>query len=356
MVDSSWNTERILRLVSLAILVIACGQVVFPFVGALTWAAIIAVTVWPAFLWLTARLGDRPVVAASLCVVVLNVLLVLPFAALASTLGQAVPQLAQLLQDLAGSQLPPPPAWLVEVPAVGPILRDIWQAAATDIGSTVQRLVPGAERAGVWVLDQGFGIAVAVLEFFFAILISGVFLITADRSTDIVQRIVARLNISGGGALLDTIVTTVRSVSIGLVGTSAVQALIAAAGFVIFDVPAAAVLGFLTFFLSLVQLPTLLVWIPAAIWLYLSGPAAPAIGLTLWGFILVNPVDNFLRPWLISRGAKLPFALIFIGVIGGLLAWGMIGLFIGPTLLAIAYSLVRQWVGKTAAVGSPKSS
>ncbi|MEZ5564604.1 MAG: AI-2E family transporter [Gammaproteobacteria bacterium] len=183
------------------------------------------------------------------------------------------------------------------------------------------------------------------MEFLFAILIAGVFLITADRSSDLAERLVSRLNIGEQGRMIPLVVATVRSVSIGLVGTAAVQALVASLGFVIAGMPGVVVLGFATFMVALVQIPTVLVWLPAALWLYYSGETRSAIFLGIWGILLVNSVDNFLRPYLISRGAKLPFALILMGVLGGLLAWGVIGLFIGPTMLAVAYSLIRSWIG-----------
>jgi predicted PurR-regulated permease PerM len=209
----------------------------------------------------------------------------------------------------------------------------------------VTKALPAAEEAGVWALAQGANLLLALLEFLFAILIAGVLLLTADRSADLAERLVARLNIGEQGRIIPLVVGTVRSVSIGLVGTAAVQSLIAALGFFIADMPGVALLGFATFMLALVQLPTFLIWLPSAGWLYYSGETGSAIFLTVWGFALINTVDNFLRPWLISRGAKLPFALILMGVLGGLLAWGIIGLFIGPTLLAVAYSLVRSWIG-----------
>ena len=134
--------------------------------------------------------------------------------------------------------------------------------------------------------------------------------------------------------------------SIAVAGTAALQAILATLGFLMAGVPGVVLLGFLTFFLALVQLPTVLVWLPAVLWLYYQQQAGWALFMLIWGLVVVSAVDNFLRPYLISHGAKLPIALIFVGVIGGLLAWGMIGLFIGPTLLAIAYSLLRNWVGE----------
>jgi predicted PurR-regulated permease PerM len=340
-----WNTERIIRLVALAVLFIACIQIVFPFAGALTWAGIIAISVWPAFVWLSQRLGQRPVAAALLCTIALTALLVVPFAWMAASLGQAVPEVAKLIGDLAGRTLPAPPAWLVTVPAIGPVLDETWRAAAADIPGVIKSLAPEAERAGIWALSQGAGIALSVLEFLFAIVISGLLLVTADRASVFAERVTERLDI-GGGHLLATVVQTIRSVSIGIVGTAATQAMVAAAGFLVAGVPGVALLGLVTFLVALVQLPTMLVWAPAALWLYVDDRTTAAVGLALYGGLIINSVDNVLRPWIISRGARLPFALIFIGVIGGLLAWGIIGLFIGPTFLAVAYSLLVAWLGE----------
>lgn len=343
--SQAWTTERIVRLVGLGLLTIACLQIILPFLGAITWAAIIAITIWPAFVWLSARLGNRPALAAGLCSLALFLVLVVPFAILTATLGQAVPQVAAMLKELAVSIAPVPPPWVSDIPFVGGLIRDVWLNAVNDMSGVVARAMPAAEEAGVWALAQGANLALALLEFLFAILIAGVFLLTADRSADLAERLVARLNIGEQGRIIPLVVGTVRSVSIGLVGTAAVQSLVAALGFFIADMPGIALLGFATFMLALVQLPTFLIWLPSAGWLYYQGETGSAIFLGIWGLALINTVDNFLRPWLISRGAKLPFALILMGVLGGLLAWGIIGLFIGPTLLAVAYSLVRSWIG-----------
>jgi predicted PurR-regulated permease PerM len=341
----SWTTERIARLAGLVLLIAACLQIILPFLGALTWAAIIAITVWPAFVWLSGRLGERPVLAAGLCSLGLFVVLVLPFGILTATLGQAVPQVAAMFKQLAGSMDPEPPQWLSDLPLVGELLRGLWHTAVTDMSGLVTKALPAAEEAGVWALAQGANLALALLEFLFAILIAAVFLITADRSADLAERLVSRLDIGERGSIIPLVVGTIRSVSIGLVGTASVQALVAGLGFVIAGMPGVVVLAFATFMLALVQLPTFLIWLPAAGWLYYSGESGAAIFLAVWGLLLINSVDNFLRPYLISRGAKLPFALILMGVLGGLLAWGIIGLFIGPTLLAVAYSLTRSWIG-----------
>lgn len=345
MLEPSWTTERILRLSTLAILLLACLQIIAPFVGALTWAGIIAITVWPAFLWLAARLGNRPRLAAALFTLALAALLVLPLAVLAVSLEEAVPQVAALGRDLAVFGLPEPPAWLAQIPVLGSSFDEAWRKAATDVSGPFKAALPAIERATVWILAHGAHLGMALLEFLFAIIIAGVLLVTADKSTDWAQRVVARMQIENGEDLMGMVASTVRSVSVGVAGTALIEAFLATVGFFIARVPGVIPLGFLTFFLALAQLPTLLVWGPAAIWLYSQGEGQWALFLLLWGLLAVNSVEHFLKPYLISQGAKLPFTLLFVGVIGGLIAWGMIGLFIGPTLLAVAFSLLRIWVG-----------
>lgn len=352
MPESAWNTERIVRLVGLVLLVVACLQVILPFLGAITWAGIIAITIWPFFVWLTARLGNRPRLSATLCSLGLIVLLVLPLVLLAINLGQAVPQVGRLVEDIVAAIPPETPSWMVRLPVVGEVVDEMYGNFVSDMAGATRRMLPAAEGAGVWALAQGANIALAVLEFLFAILIAGVLLVTAGRSAEIALQVISRLNIGEGRRILGIVVGTVRSVSVGLLGTAMVQSLVAGLGFMLAGVPPAGLLAFLTFMLALVQLPTFLVWGPVAVWLFVDGQTGPAIFLTIWGFALVNTVDNIVRPYLISRGAKLPFALILMGVLGGILAWGVIGLFIGPTLLAVVYTLIVTWVGEARAAAA----
>ena len=167
-VQSAWTTERIVRLIALVLLGLACLQIILPFLGALTWAAIIAMTVWPAFVWLSGKLGNRPVLAASLCSLVLFLVLVVPFAVLTATLGQAIPQIAEALREMTVALAPEPPAWAVNLPFVGTLIHDVWRDAVTDMSGLVSKAMPAAEEAGVWALAQGASLALALLEFLFA--------------------------------------------------------------------------------------------------------------------------------------------------------------------------------------------
>jgi predicted PurR-regulated permease PerM len=200
------------------------------------------------------------------------------------------------------------------------------------IASARTRLVKAGLAFGRGVLEV---ILSAILTFF--ILRDGA--AAADRLTAGVRRIAGERGIH----LLKLAGDTVRGVVYGILGTAVVQGVLAGIGFLIAGVPGAAVLALLTFFLSAVPVGPPLVWIPAAFWLFQQGSTGWAIFMVAWG-LMVSSVDNFVKPWLISQGSNMPFLLIFFGVIGGALAFGFIGVFLGPTLLAVAYRLVEEWV------------
>ncbi|AXK40135.1 AI-2E family transporter [Crenobacter cavernae] len=336
--------DVMIRTAAIALLTLACFRVILPFLGALTWAGIIALSAWPVFVWLRDRLGGRKKTAALTVVLALALALIAPLTLMVLTLADAVPQATRMVSDLIGIGLPPPPAWLTSLPFVGQSLSDLWQSTHSDLTTLFARLKPYINEAALWTLGQGAAFGKGLLELVIAVILSGVLLAYGDPLWDVFERIVARLGGRMGGELPELVARTVRGVTTGVVGTALVQALLALIGFWISGVPGALVLGIVCFIVAIAQLPTLLVWVPATIWLFYSGDTGYAIFLGLWGALLVQNIDNFLKPYLISQGAGLPLPLIFLGVIGGLLAWGMIGLFLGPTVLAVGYSVFGRWL------------
>lgn len=163
---------------------------------------------------------------------------------------------------------------------------------------------------------------------------------------------VERLAGERGRHLLKVAGDTVRGVVYGILGTALTQAIVAGFGFWIAGVPGAILLGVLTFFFAVIPFGPPVVWIPAVIWLFAQGSPGWGLGLLLWGIFVISGVDNVLRPYLISQGSKMPFVLIFCGVIGGAFAFGLVGLFLGPTLLAVAYRLVDEWSSNPQLAGS----
>lgn len=257
MAPETWTTERILRVSALAILLFTCLRILAPFFGALTWAAIIAMTVWPVFAWITGRLGNRRQLAATVVALALALTLVLPFTVLVASLRDAVYQVAALARDLTALTLPEPPAWLTRIPLLGDDFEEAWREAAVDMAGLLQAAKPGIQKAALWTLAQGAQLGMALLEFLLAIIIAGMFLVTADRTAHWTRRFMDRLQIEDSEKVIQVVVSTVRGVSLGQVGTSFLEAVLTALGLFIAGVPGVVLLAFLTFLVAAVQIPPL---------------------------------------------------------------------------------------------------
>ena len=348
MLPKRFSTFSIMSFVQAAVLFLllyACYTILLPFMGALIWGGIIAVSVWPAFLWLSHKLGERRTLSSVLIVLGLILALAAPIGLMIMSLGDFWPFLSQVAHALSGYHLSSPPAWLGSLPVVGQSLNQAWLGAQTDLPAMLTKLMPAINRGAVWSLAYGAKLALGLLEMLLALLVAGLLLVNGERAWRVAEGTMIKLGGAPATALPDVVSRTIRGVTTGVIGTALAQTLLCVIGLLIADVPASMVLGFLCFLLAVAQLPTLLVWLPAAGWVFYTGHTGMAIFLLLWGFLLVNTIDNVIKPMLISQGARLPLSLIFIGVIGGLLAWGMIGLFIGPTLLAVGYTLFVYWLG-----------
>jgi predicted PurR-regulated permease PerM len=258
------------------------------------------------------------------------------------TLGDNVKELTTAAQTWIGAGPHGPPTWVANVPLVGPQAAERWQLLALDHGKLLEVTKRFIEPVGTWLLVGGMAIGGGLLQLALSIFIAFFLfrdgLALGERLTNSVQRIGGER----GTHLLAIAAATVRGVVYGILGTGLVQALMAGIGFFIAGVPGAALLALLTFFLSVVPVGPPLVWIPAALWLFHQGSTGWGIFMLIWG-VLVSSVDNVIKPWLISQGSDLPFILIFFGVLGGALMFGFIGVFIGPTLLAVGYRLVEEW-------------
>jgi predicted PurR-regulated permease PerM len=219
-----------------------------------------------------------------------------------------------------------------------------WQSAQTDLPAVLDNLMPAINRGALWSLSYGAQLALSLLEIILALFVACLLLINGERAWHLAELSIVKLGGAPATELPEVVVRTIRSVTTGVIGTALAQTLLCVIGLLIAGVPAPLVLGFLCFMLAVAQMPTLLIWLPAAAWVFYTGHSGRALFLLLWGFLLVNTIDNIIKPFLISQGSKLPLSLIFIGVIGGLIAWGMIGLFIGPTLLAVGYTLFEYWL------------
>jgi predicted PurR-regulated permease PerM len=336
--------ERVILLTLLAFLVFACVQIVSPFIGPLLWGIIITVSTWPLYRRLLIQLGGRKKIAATIMSVGLLVVLVVPISMLVESLAEGIAAVAGLLRDLTTVRLPPPPAWLVTLPVIGGTLDLQWREAMVDLPASLEQLRPYIGTAASLGLSLGAGLGVAAIQFVIAVIIAGILYVTGETAVKVLQRFVARIGGEHHLGLIDVAAQTIRGVAAGVIFTAFLQAVLLALGLTVVGAPGPILLGFLTFFLLVLQLPNFFVWVPVVIWLGYRGETGLAIFLFIWGFFVVSTIDNFIRPYLISQGAKLPLLLIFVGVIGGLLAYGFIGLFIGATLLGVGYTLFLSWL------------
>ena len=221
--------------------------------------------------------------------------------------------MAGLLRDLTTVHLPEPPTWLRELPVIGVTLDDRWREAMVDLPASLQRAA-ALYRHGrrLWPVLRRRP-RLCVLEFLIAIVIAAILLVTGKSAVHVLRRFVARVGGAHHLGLLDVAAQTIRGVAAGIIFTAFLQALLLVFGLVVVAAPGPAVLGFLTFFLLVLQLPNWLVWVPVVIWLGYKGSTGLAVFLFVWGTFVVSTVDNFIRPYLISQGAQLPLLLIFVG-------------------------------------------
>ncbi|NHZ88066.1 AI-2E family transporter [Massilia sp. CCM 8733] len=335
---------------AIALLTIGCLYVLRPFLAAILFAAAIVISSWPIYLYVLARMRGRRTLAALTLTLTLTFLVILPIALVAYNLADDVGRFYEQLKAAVATGHVEPPAWLRQIPLVG---ETLYSYVGNLVSSREQMMVLAQrllEPARHYLLGGGIVLGTGVAQMSLAAFVS--FFLYRDGHTLLVAIGVAMQRIIGERAerIATTVSQTVRGVMYGLLGTALAQAVVAAIGFVIAGVPGVPLLAVATFVMSLVPVGPPIIWGGAAIWLFNQGQTGWGIFMVVWGLVLISGVDNVVKPMLISRGSSLPFLLVLLGVLGGVLAFGFVGLFIGPTLLAVGYSLMREWTGIEPAV------
>lgn len=339
--------ERVLMALLLGGIAIGCVLVLYPFFSALLWAAILVFTTWPVCAWLRTRARLRPSVAAGVMVALTAVVLVLPLALTAPGSAADVAHLRAGIEVWLRGGLPSAPDWVFDIPLLGPYLGALWDRWAADVSVMLEAFRPYFGillEGGVSVL---LGIANGVLMFVLALFIAFFFYLYGDPLALWLRLVLRRIAGVQADRLILVTGATVRGVVYGILGTAIVQGLLTAFGLWLSGVPRPVLLGAVAGFLSVLPIGAPLVWIPAAIWLMTEGHLGWGIFLGVYGVVAVSGADNVIRPWFIARGAQLPFLLTVLGVLGGALAFGLLGIFLGPVLLGIGYTLVREWARDT---------
>lgn len=329
--------------VSLALLVLACLNILRPFFGPLLWAVILTVTAWPVFIWVKSKMPSRAIVASILTSILIAIFCMIPVTYGVAVAAQSFKPVSQLLLDSSKGGLPAPPTWLREYP-YGETIYQKWEKSSQDRTQLIQDLSPLLKQGATKLGQMAGKVGVGLLEFVLALIICGFFFAYGETLTRSGQMTLQKLFGPKGGELLDISARTIRSVMLGILGTAALQAALMCIGFSLAGVPQVVLLGFAGFFFASLQLSCGIVWVPVVIWLFLEGKTGWAVFNLIWGIGVVGLVDNFTKPYLISRGSNLPFGIIFLGVIGGFIAYGFLGIFFGATLMAVAFRLFKEWL------------
>jgi predicted PurR-regulated permease PerM len=347
------NLEQNLGRVILLVLMIGCLIVLRPFVSALLWAVVLCVSSWPVYHRLLRLVGNRNTLAACLMTLAMILIVLLPFVIVGTTLAENVKQLTDATKRWAENGPPAPPEWLAKVPAVGQQATAYWQSLAADtskLWTDAQRFI---EPVSTWLLRVGLALGSGLIQLALSIFVAFFLFRNGAAAGGLLSTMVGRIAGESGKHLLIVAGQTIRGVVYGILGTALLQAILTGIGLLIAGVPGAMLLGLLAFFASVVPVVgTGLIWIPAALWLFQQGLTGWGIFMLIWGVGVAN-VDNFVKPWLISQGSNMPFILIFFGVVGGALAFGFIGVFLGPTLLAVGYRLIAEWIASHRAETAP---
>jgi predicted PurR-regulated permease PerM len=348
--------EWIVRITAVVMLVIGCLMVLRPFLAAILSSAILCFSTWPAYAFIERGLGGRRTLAALAMTLIVILILVFPLALVAGVYADEVPALVERVRIVLAEGFPYPPGWVASVPLVGDSLDAAWRELAgsrAELEAAVKRwLVPA--RQGL--VATGIIIGEGVLQFALIAFVGFFFYRDGARLAQALRNGLNRVAGNLSGRLLDIVGGTINGVVYGIIGTGIAQALVAAIGFLIAGVPGALMLSFLTFFLSILPAGPPVLWVSATVWLFFEDRTGWAVFMAIWGFFGISGVDNIVKPLLISRGASLPFVLVLLGVLGGVLAFGFVGVFLGPILLAVGFNLMRHWTDAPAPGAPPHAA
>lgn len=337
-------TRTTLAVLFIAILIAASGWILRPFITSIVWATIIVVATWPILRKLEKGLGGRRGLAVAVMTVALLLIVFVPLTLAIFTILDNAEDIAARTRSLAALAISPPPEWLERIPLVGGRISAKWQEfAALSPEERSAMAAPYAKEALQWFLAQAGSIAAMLLQFLLTVIISAIMYAGGEKAAAGVLAFAGRLAGQRGEEVAVLAEKAIRSVALGIVLTALIQTAVAGAGLLISGVPAAVLLTAVVFMLCLAQLGPILVLLPSVIWLYWKGDPLWGTVLLIFSVVAVT-MDNFIRPVLIKKGADLPLIMIFAGVIGGLIAFGVIGLFIGPVVLAVTYTLLEAWV------------
>jgi predicted PurR-regulated permease PerM len=341
----SESMRTMLTILITVTLIAASFWILRPFLLATVWATMIVVATWPMMLKVQAALHRRAWAVTAMSGGIILVFVV-PLVLAINALVDNMETITRSIRSVASVTIPPPPDWLGGIPLLGPPLAERWTGiASAGKEALAARLAPYATDAAQWVAGALGGLGTFAIQFVLTVVIAAIMFANGEAARNGLIRFGGRLAGERGETVVILAGKAIRAVALGVVVTALVQTVLAGIGLAVAGVPFPELLTGVVLLLCIAQVGPILVLLPASIWLLWTGATAWGTALLVWTF-LVGALDNVLRPILIRKGADLPLLLIFAGVIGGLIAFGVVGLFVGPVVLAVTYTLLTQWVGE----------
>jgi predicted PurR-regulated permease PerM len=317
-----------------------------PFLPAIIWAAMLAIATWPLLRSLQSKLWNSRALAVAVITAAILVIFVVPFWLAIGTIVRHSGQIIEWAEHLAATGLPPPPSWIESIPLIGSGMSNAWRDIANDdLPELLQKGRPYAGMITRWFIEAMGSLGAVLVQFLLTVAIVAIMYAQGDTAATMARRFGSRLAGTRGEQAVVLAGQAVRGVALGVVVTAFIQSGIGAFGLFVAGIPFASVLCAVMFMLCIAQLGPGLVLVPAVIWLFATGDTGRGVFLTVVSIAAIT-IDNFVRPILIRRGVHLPLLLILAGVIGGLIAFGLIGIFLGPMILAVAYTLFRAWLSE----------
>lgn len=335
--------ELVIRISVLILIVGWCFLIMAPFLSLVIWAVIIAIANYPIFSFLKKKFGDRGKLAATLITVSFLLLILLPSFLLADSLFEGIQHL-QTIYQRGDFSIPPPDERVKSWPAFTKPVIDLWKLASENLSDAISKFTPQIKIAGEWLLAVITGVSVGILQFIGAIIIAGVFLVYSKSGGDMLRNIFIRLAGQQGKDFASLSEVTIRNVVKGVLGVALTQTILAGIGFVVAGIPLAGLWILLCLISAIVQIGVGPIVIPAVVYIFVTADTLPAVLFLIWS-VLVTLSDNILKPILLGKGAPVPMLVVFLGSIGGFIANGFIGLFIGPVILSLGYKLFLLWAG-----------
>ncbi|OLL31866.1 AI-2E family transporter [Burkholderia sp. SRS-W-2-2016] len=336
--------DVLIRAGLVAVLAIACFRVFVPFLNLMVWAVILAITLYPLQVRLRSRLRGKDGLVATLIILISFAVILVPTYALGVAVANSIERAMDIFRS-GDFRIPPPAESVAAWPLVGQRIFDFWTQASTDLTGLVQKFAPQMKEVGVAILGTVTGLGAGLLVFFVALIVAGILMAYGEKGHRSAVQIASRISgLENGPQIADLCTSTIRAVAQGVVGIAFIQMLLIGIGFIVMGIPGAGLLALAVLLIGIMQLPATLITVPVIAFVILTeGVSTATVIFSVYVFV-AGLADNVLKPLLLGRGVAVPMPVVLIGALGGMVTGGVIGLFIGPVMLAVGYQLFWRWV------------